>query len=456
MIPTTAQLEVEHSKIAWQQQEKNRWLKTRDKAYDYYKGRTELYTKDFFSDSLIKQIPIPNINLTKRVIDRISLVYMKPPIREYSTEENEAKKNIIFELTHGKDFKMQRAEKLTNLLEVVLMKVCWRDEKLEYDIIRDWEPIFGDDPLHPVAITYPLKVRNTVYDTTPEMWAYWDDENHFIYEKATKKKIAVEGNDGMINPYGMMPFVECYREGRPESSYFDTDASPSLIATNEAVNVAEFNKNANIMFQSFGFGFITGSNIEKSQIEIGQDKWSFLGHDGSLSMVAPPNSVPALTDSIKESYKMLAQNYHLSVAFVEGSTAESGIALRMRNQELMDSRRHDVERWRELEKKLFEIEKRIIMIELQKSDNSLGELVKVDFDESTEILSEQEQRDKWDWELANGLIDSADILMQQDPDKYPDRESALEYLSERGGQVQDTGEEAGATSPLLQALTAPV
>ena len=38
------------------------------------------------------------------------------------------------------------------------------------------------------------------------------------------------------------------------------------------------------MFQSFGFGYITGTNIEKDKLDIGQDKWSFLGHDGVLNM----------------------------------------------------------------------------------------------------------------------------------------------------------------------------
>ena len=202
MIPSTAQLTVEMSKVAWQDQEKKRWLKTRDKAYDYYKGRTEVYTRGYFSDSLISQIPTPNINIAKRVIDRISLVYMKPPIREYSMD-------YVHELLHQKDMKMQRAEKLTNLLEVILMKVCWRDGRIEYDIIRDWEPIFDDDPLTPTAITYPVQVRSSVMDNTPEIWAYWDDENYFQYEMKTGKKLVVEGNEGMINPYGMMPFVEC-------------------------------------------------------------------------------------------------------------------------------------------------------------------------------------------------------------------------------------------------------
>ena len=443
MIPSTAQLIVEMSKISFQDQEKSRWMKSRDKAYDYYKGRTEAYTKGYFSDSLVKQIPCSIINITKRVIDRISLVYMKAPLREYS---NESTPDYFYQ----KNFKMQRAEKLCNLLECILLKPTWRNERIEYDIIRDWEPLFyDDDPLNPSAITYPLSVRSSVMDTTAELWAYWDIDNHFIYEKGTGKKLILEENPEMANPYQMLPFVDCYRDGKPESSYFDTDASPDLIATNEATNVAEFNKNANIMFQSFGFGYITGSNIEKEKLDIGQDKWSFLGHDGMLNMVSPPNSVPALTASIESSYKMLAQNYHLSLSFVEGSKEASGVALKIRNSELLDSRLSDVERWKKIEMSVFAVEERIIAVEQGKD---AGFLLGIDFEESTEVLSEEEQRLKWDWELEKGLIDTADILMQQDPDKYPERQDALDYLAERSG-VEEAEVE---TSPLLAALTTPV
>ena len=442
MIPSTAQLAVEMSRMDWQQGEKRDWLKTREKAYNYYKGRTESYTKAYFSDSLNKQIPCPNINITKRVIDRISLVYMKAPLREYSNENTP-------DFFYQKDHKLQRAERLCNLLECILIKPTWRNERMEYDIIRDWEPMFGDDPLNPYAITYPLQVRSEVMDLTAEQWAYWDSEHHFVYEKGTGKKIVQEDNPDMVNPYSMLPFVKCYRDGQPESSYFDTDASPDLIATNTAINVAEYNKNANIMFQSFGFGFITGSNIEKEKLEIGQDKWSFLGHDGSLNMVSPPNSVPALVESIESSYKMLAQNYHLSLSFVEGSKEASGIALKIRNSELLDSRRSDVLRWSAIEKSLFEVEERILIIE---TGRDAGFMLGLDYEESTEILSDQEQREKWDWELSHGLIDEADILMQQDADKYPERADAEEYLAQRSG----VEEEAETTSPLLAALTTPV
>ena len=65
MIPSTAQLSVEMSKVEWQDQDKRRWMQSRDKAYDYYKGRTEVYTKGYFSDSLNKKIVCPTNWLVK-------------------------------------------------------------------------------------------------------------------------------------------------------------------------------------------------------------------------------------------------------------------------------------------------------------------------------------------------------------------------------------------------------
>ena len=446
MILTSQKL-VELSKIEWQQNQKNIWRSKREKAYNYYKGRTDEYLKAYYNvkqgTPIYEKIPIPTIELTRRVINRISLVYMQPPIREYTNE-------TLQEFTKGKNHKMQRAERLTNLLEVLLFKPTWRNGFIEYDIIRDYEPIFGDDPLTPIAITYPLSVKDNVMDTTPELWAYWDDENHYTYEKTTGKLITTEDNPEMTNPYQILPFVECYRDGKPEASYLDTDASNGLIATNEMVNVAEFNKAANLQFQSFGFGFISGSNIDYDKIEIGQDKWSALGHDGTLGMVSPPNTVDSISKAITNSYKLLSQNYGLDSSFAEGTASESGVSRRLRMQELLDNRSSDVTRWNDIEKRIFEVESRILAVEVGRD---AGFLLNVDYTESTDILSAEEQREKWDWELANGLIDKADILMEQDPDKYEDRQDALDYLAER--DVSHETEEAEA-SPLLQALTTPV
>ena len=440
MIPKLSELLVKQSQVDYQQKTKNNWRIRREDALNYYNGRTEAYTKQVFSTSLQRKIPVGNINITKRIIDRISMVYMVAPKREYTKPE-------VTDLFHSKDFKLQRLERMTNLLDSVLLKPTWRGGVIEYDIIHDFEPHFGDDPLKPIAFSYPLSAKSEVLDTTPELFVYWSEDHTFVYDR---QKIHDDpDNPDHINPYGVLPFVECWREGKPEYAYLDTEPVNDLISTNFAINVAETNKNANVHYQSFGYLYANGSQIDKNSLNVGQDQIHYLGVDGTLNIVAPPNSVPALSSAIQDSYKLLAKTYHLSDSFTEGSTAESGVALRLRNQELQDERKSDVTRWKEIEHKLFDIEK-IILLNEEMMD--AGELEHVDFGESTDILSPQEQRDKWEWELSKGLIDEADILMQMNPDGFPDRDAAMDYLFERKAVEEQVVEQ----SPLLDALTKPV
>ena len=446
MIPNMGELAVLMSKWDIKQQRKNKWKQERYEALDYYNGNTLDYTSKYFSDSTLNKVVAGNINIAKRVIDRISLVYMTPPVRAYTKED-------IDTYFIEKDLKLQRLERITNLLDAVLLKPCWRTKEdgsgcIEYDIISDYEPIFGDDPLKPEAIVYPITSKSTVLDNTPELWVYWDSENTFTFDN-NGKMYGEDDNPDMINPYGVLPFVECFREGKPEFSYLDTNASKDLIATNLSINVAETNKNANVMFQSFGYLFVNGAGIDKDTMQIGQDKINYLGVDGSISIVSPPNAIPALDESIQSSYKMLAQNYHLPISFVEGSSAASGVALKLRNIELTDERKSDVTRWRDIEYKLFDLERLMIAVEV---GQDAGDLEDVDFSESVEVLNDQEQRDKWDWELSKGLIDLADILMQKNPDLT--REEAEEILAEKKAPVTEEAE--GPESALLTALAKPV
>ena len=145
---------------------------------------------------------------------------------------------------------------------------------------------------------------------------------------------------------------------------------------------------------------------------------------------------------------MLAQNYHLPTSFADGTSAESGVALRLRNQELQDDKKSDIVKWNDIEHKLFDVERQILTTELFVD---AGELESVDFGETEDILSSEEQREQWEWELSKGIIDVADILTKMDSDKFPERKDALEYLEERKEVIPEV-----ASSPLLEALTKPV
>ena len=412
MIPKLSDILVKESRIKSQQGYKDRWRNNRNKALSYYSGNTNKYTKKYFSETTLDKIPISNLNVTKRIVDRISMVYMQDPIREVSNER-------YFDYINGKNEKMQRAEKMTNLLELILIKPTWRNGKIEYDLIFDFEPIFGDDPLNPIGICYPLSVRSQVKDTTPELWAYWDLENHFVYDNNSEKIIKNDMNPDMINPYGMIPFTYSFKNGIPENEFLGVNASDDLIQTNEMINVVETTKTANIMFQSFGYVYVSGE-MENKRLEVGPDKVTMLELDSSMGVISPPNTVQSIN------YRMLAQNYHLTTGFVEGTTAESGIAHKLRNQELMEERKSDVERWRNVEKSLFDIEKEILRVD---AGIDAGDLVNVDYSESVNYLTEDEQQKRDDWDLSKGLIDKADILVRRNPDWT--REDAEQFLDDR-------------------------
>ena len=153
---------------------------------------------------------------------------------------------------------------------------------------------------------------------------------------------------------------------------------------------------------------------------------------------------------------MLAQNYHLPTSFADGVTAESGVALRLRNQELQDARKSDIIKWNDVEQKIFEIERQILTTELM---IDVGELESIDYGEATDVLSVQEQQSKWEWELSKGIIDVADILIEIDPDRFQDRDEAKQYLADRGKDndgAKEKPEEEKEESPLMKALTKPL
>jgi len=422
MIPRLAETLVKWSKIDWNQEQRNTWRRGRQKAINYYNGKTEEYTKGFFNSSLISKIPIANVNFTKRIIDRTSLVYMVPPIREVANE-------TYPDYLANKDTKLQRFEKMINLLDGVGIKPTWRG-KLEYDLLYDYElEFYEDDPLKIKALHYPLSINGSVMDTTPVKYAYWDNENTFIYDKNGKIYTDPQNPDG-VNPYGIIPVVFGFREGIPEFNFYDTYIAKDLIATNESINVAETNKNANIHFQSFGQGYIS-TNHSIKELKTGQDEWFILDQGDSVGIVQPQNTVEAVSKSIESSMKMIAMNYHLPAGFVEGTVAESGVALRLRNQELNDDRRSDIERCREYEHAIYKIERAILSND---ANFDPGESFTVDFNETAEILSPAEQQTKDDWDLSHGLISIVDIILRRSPDF--DIAEAEQYLADRKTSLQ--------------------
>ena len=409
------------SVLSSQQDNKNEWVKLRNLAIKYFYGRTEEETKEYYIDFDKKKVPIENNNVTKRVVERTSLVYMQPPIRLVGKEGdgNDSQRTRYNELTRGKDERMHKSEKFLNLLNLIAVHPAVRNKQIEYDIITDFEPRFADDdPMTPIGISYPLHRSSEVLKNDKIKWVYWDDKEKIIYDGATQKIISKEQHN-----LGLLPFRFVFTD-KPETYFMDVEPAIDLIEMNEVVNVLGTDATLNMRYNSHGQYYGTGFREETEiRLEIGADHMWTLPDGASAGVLTPPNMIQSMSQGIKDKIRVVTNNFHLPQGFIEGDQAqpESGTALRIRNQELTDERVGDVKRWRMVEEDLYKIERRIAEVNFKQK---LPEEFSVDYKEQDQILTSEEQTARDDWALLHNQTTEAKILLRDNPDKYENLEAA--------------------------------
>ena len=401
MIPNIGQQAVKLSRLAANELEYKAFMKRRHNRLQYYNAETEKLTEEWFAANLLKNVPIGNINITKRVIDRTSEVYMVKTQRFFEKESATDRYN---EKVPRKDERMQRIEKMTNLLDVVAIHPYWDNERgvLDHMVLLEFQPFF-DRFGNFIGIRYPLTQSANTSDTNEQTFVEWDLNGWRI--------IDTNGLSSQSEPYvGAFPFVLAWTE-EPEY-FYDHNPTADLASGNLGVNFFQTCLNGNIGFQSFGQPYVTGLQADQ-KIEWGIDKVPALPEGATAGMLTPPNTVEGIVKAKNDLYQSVALDYHLSSDFVAGIVqAESGLHLRLRQQELSNERIGDVVRWKNVEAKVFVIERDIlIMVGL-----NLPDTLMVDFSESVEYLSAQEQRESDDWDLSHNLITVKDIAMRKNPD----------------------------------------
>jgi len=388
------------------QRSKDTWTALRYQALDFYDGITQDYIEGYYTGSALKFVVIANNNITKRIINRVSLVYMVPPIRTLNGKSDDDYKN----LTSLKDIKLKRAERWTNLLGLVALRPVWNQENklFDYYLITDFELEFDDkDPLKPTAINYPTADSFQVRKTKKEVWERVDEYGWQRYAKGE------DPHDQGDHTYGRLPIIFCFKDGMPEKDFLDVYPAMDLIQSNLGLNVMLTDMRMNLRFQGHGKWIAKGVD-DDFQMSFSPDIVTVLPErDANVEIISPPDSISSAMEAIKNEYKLLALNYGLDPSFVEGTRPESGIALKLRNLELTENRKGSVETWRVVEKELFELEQ---IIAREDAGINLKGSFNVDFSESTEILSAQEQRDQDTFDLEHNIISVGDIIKRRNPD----------------------------------------
>ena len=393
--------------------------KQKNMCIDYYQyANTGKYIADYFSGSLQQEIPLYTTNMTRRLIDRISLVYKDAPVRDI---EDERYNN----LTIDKNYTMKKVERVHNLLGTVALQVVWKEDKFGYIPRFVFEPIFNaDDPMNPVAIIYPAsKTPDSIYQSDQDEFIYWDNEQHFRFNSDGK---ILHINEEDLNPYGVMPFV--FLQPNHQIDEFQNEGRGKDICTgNRQVDVAMTMLQHHI--RKAGGQYVIEGQVDTNNIELGLNKVVVIDN-GNMTNLNPNVNIGSIIEGVKFQLQQIAINHHLSFDFgINGS--KSGVALKIENVELLEQREDDVEKFNRFEKELYEIEKVIAEVE---ANISFTEDISINYTE-VKFPDPERDREEWEWKFKHGLADKNDWLMEYYQDGFPTREDAEVYLAERRKSV---------------------
>ena len=409
-------------------------IEERYRFLSYYEGMQGEMENDLGKYFPITTLEVPLItqSITSKLVNARAIGYKNPP-----TRTNEDYLDNVKDL----DQSMLTAERLTYLLGSHLIRSRFNEEeqKIEYDQIIEFEPVFEARARKPFAYIYPIYNHGQKKEDKV-VYAYWSADEHFLVDQnGTVESV----NDNNINPYGILPFTICHRH--PYTTDFVRNGASDIVNANLMINLLMTGLGLAMRLQALGQPVISGID-NASQVSLGVDKPMVLPEGASFNFVSPGGNINDYINAIRFYVDSVAYNNNLKVKWSVGREAFiSGEALKMAEIDLTEAVMSDYQMiWRSVENNRFEVDRAI----LETHNKRVSEEFSVDFTEPRFPLTAQEERAQWDWEWANGISSPKDYLRKYNPDLTE------EEIDEMAAEIApDQTEENTAGSLLAEALS---
>ena len=368
---------------------------------DFYSG-TEIskYIKPYFDAIPFQEVPVYEMNITKKFINKMSKIYT------LGANRNSNKKYTSY--TQKKDVAFKHIERMTRLLGTLATQVTYEGDKFCYHPIYFFIPHFDPrDSLNPVAISYPLlsPVDDPSYVIGNEAFAYFDDEYYIEYDQ--EGNIVVEEYHNL----GRMPIVFTHREHQIDT--FFVEGARDIINCNQHVNITLTEMQLGLRYQMFGQPFATGVPEAEMTARAGSDMIISLPEGSTFGIASPGGNLQAVIEALKFQIELVAQSNHMFVQFAQdGGETPSGIALQIKDLESYEDYKDDIELWRQYENDFYEVEQLVGEAYGIKLPNKFG----IDFIEPDYPKSEAEKIQRDDWDLKNGQTTLAEIMVRNNKD----------------------------------------
>lgn len=264
-------------------------------ALDFYYGEMDGY----MYEDLVAQgrdptkVQFTPINLTREIVDSISLLYREPPIRTINGTAQDKKLWEEIETSTRLNMKMKKLDRWVHLLGTVLVKVAYRakngelvsggkvvdgkgmEGNVEIDLVTPscFDVAYIDNPYVLSEVAFGLgtgfdgiltdaqkKERKQISNPT-DLKIFWTPDSHWTEDSNGK----IRGGAKSKNPYGIIPAVPFFNQD--PDYYFFLPIDEPLIYMNHAINMRISDLNHIAKFQSFGVpvfkGMERGTSIER-------------------------------------------------------------------------------------------------------------------------------------------------------------------------------------------------
>jgi hypothetical protein len=408
----------------------------------YYNQNLDKHLEQWFSSESLQQIPTYPQKIVPRFSRARMMLYKDPPKRLINGEDNDDYRGVAFML----DSRTRQFSELSWLLGHCHMRTRFneRKQRLEYEILPFVKEYYLEGDSEPYG--YSWEIDKGVGND--RMFVFWSEDRdgipgmHFKFNQKGAR-IAIYGNEDMINPYGINPI------SRVEYSSDSFDVIRSAVQIGIAMTEIALSVRSRL-----GQPVFTGIDEGQSVIKSGIDSAIILPDGATFQYVSPDGGLDEMIEAAKAFANSTAENNHLRIRWGEsGGNSPSGEALRILEIENLESRESDIPLFREWEQQRYQVDRTILEVH---GAGSFNENYSVDFGEVTFPMSPQEEREWLDWKLAKGLMTKKELLLYFNPDMSDEELEAKmsEVKEEKDQEVQQEREAQQPVSQLERILNA--
>ena len=393
----------------------------------YYNQNLDIHLEQWFASDSLQQVPPFFQSCVPRFAKARMMLYKENPERMIAGEVNDEYKGLAYKLNS----KTKEFAELTWLLGCCWFKSRFNERKnrLEYEVLPNVKEYYFYGESEPYGYSYEIEGN-----ATDKRYVFWSEDRegiagmHFEFDEKGKR-YAMQGNEDMINPYGINPIS---RAMFSKNSYDVTRAALHIgIAMTEIALSTRFR---------LGQPVFTGIEEGQGQLKSGVDKALILPEGATFNYASPSGSLTEMIEAVKSMANQTAENNQLRIRWGEsGGNAPSGEALRILEIENLEARKSDESLFREWEHSRYEIDRKILEVH---SVLNLPEEYAIDFGEVSYPMSPQEERSWLDWKMSNGIMSKKDLLLYFNPDMT--EEELQNKLSE---VAEETKVQAEASKP---------